>query len=136
MNSTIRLILIVIIAINLAGCGSFIQYMKDGDELYNSKDYTGTDRPTPYEVANFYTCNYSELSSNEKAVMIYNSCKYSKFDVYITEKEVVVKEKIVTWNGIRIWPVEEDPLDGTIEHLSNSLKKTGKELKEKSNGVE
>lgn len=125
-------ILFLVLFVLMSGCSSVTNYLKEANELYERPCYRGDDRISPRDMASYYTTNYPDVSDNDKAVMLYNRLKNDKWEVILEEKEVIVKEKIVLWNGIKIWPINNEIKEeiSTVDSLQNSLKQTAEDLDE------
>jgi len=123
-RNRIKYILIIICIISLSGCA----VLREATELYNAPYYNGKDRITPYELADYYTTNCPDLTSNEKAELIYKQLKDDRWEIFKEEK---IETKTITqiiWNGVKIWPATDEEKVQNINDLTDSLSKTSDNL--------
>ena len=125
-RNKMKYILIIICIISLSGCA----VLREATELYNAPYYNGKDRITPYELADYYTTNCPDLTSNEKAELIYKQLKDDRWEIFKEEKIETKTTIQVIWNGIKIWPVDINKNVQSIGDLTDSLSKTGDNLEE------
>jgi len=126
-----------LLLINMCGCAEVRQHLREADDLYNAKYYTGKDKERPEDVAGYFESNMPDTDDNMKAIMVYDRLRDQGYDPQLSEQRAKVTRKIVTIEGKRIWPTESnqindwDDFDARMKHMSNTLKSAQEDFGDK-----
>lgn len=126
---------------SITGCANFRARIADEQKRFNEPYYTGSDKITPVERADFYISNFPETSDEDKIPMLVKDLCYDKANFEITKKKYIKEVTYVTWNGRDIFPRKNYPInwiESSTQVYRNGLLEKGnlREMADERNTLE